>query len=73
MKGDSKVDDAVKSAADKPKIEEIRPDEDDDSQSCRTFVIHNEDHTLGNSLRYELQCYLLMFKLSYFSLVLYKK
>ncbi|ESO89545.1 hypothetical protein LOTGIDRAFT_125219, partial [Lottia gigantea] len=21
-------------------------------ESCKTFVMHNEDHTLGNSLRY---------------------
>ena len=33
------------------KLEEIKPEEDDASHSCRTFVIHNEDHTLGNSLR----------------------
>lgn len=35
----------------KNKVEEIRPDEDDDIHSCRTFVILNEDHTLGNPLR----------------------
>ena len=34
------------------KVEEIKPEEDDLSHSCRTFVIHNEDHTLGNALRY---------------------
>lgn len=33
------------------KVEEIRPEEDDNSHSCRTFVIHKEDHTLGNALR----------------------
>lgn len=33
------------------KIEEIKPEEDDDICSCRTFVIHKEDHTLGNALR----------------------
>lgn len=23
-----------------------------DDETCRTFVMHNEDHTLGNALRY---------------------
>ena len=36
------------------KVEEIKPEEDDSSHSCRTFVIHNEDHTLGNALRFEM-------------------
>jgi len=33
------------------KVEEIKPKVDDDNQTCRTFVINNEDHTLGNPLR----------------------
>ena len=38
------------------KVEEIKPEEDDSSHSCRTFVIHNEDHTLGNALRFVVHC-----------------
>ncbi|KAK3100107.1 hypothetical protein FSP39_014889 [Pinctada imbricata] len=35
----------------KPKLEVVEtPGEDD--ETCKTFVFHNEDHTLGNSLRY---------------------
>ncbi|XP_067950700.1 DNA-directed RNA polymerases I and III subunit RPAC2-like [Watersipora subatra] len=51
MSGD-KSDTGVKAGEEKVKIEEIRPNEDDESQSCRTFVLHEEDHTLGNALRY---------------------
>lgn len=51
MKSDAKTENTADVLKEKSKIEEIRPDEDDDSQSCRTFVIRNEDHTLGNSLR----------------------
>lgn len=40
------------SSTSRVKIEEIKPDDDSADQSCRTFVIHGEDHTLGNSLRY---------------------
>lgn len=31
---------------------EVAKLKDDDDERCRTFVLHNEDHTLGNSLRY---------------------
>ncbi|XP_071087882.1 DNA-directed RNA polymerases I and III subunit RPAC2-like isoform X1 [Haliotis cracherodii] len=37
----------------KPLLEVIQTGEEDD-ETCRTFVMHNEDHTLGNSLRYVL-------------------
>lgn len=28
------------------------PTGDPDDETCATFVLHEEDHTLGNSLRY---------------------
>lgn len=31
---------------------EILPPDDKDDETCCTFVLHDEDHTLGNSLRY---------------------
>lgn len=49
MKGDAKEEKPVTEST--AKVEEIRPEEDDESHSCRTFVIAKEDHTLGNALR----------------------
>ncbi|KXJ23972.1 DNA-directed RNA polymerases I and III subunit RPAC2 [Exaiptasia diaphana] len=31
---------------------EVIPTGDPDDETCATFVMHGEDHTLGNSLRY---------------------
>ncbi|KAM7443979.1 DNA-directed RNA polymerases I and III subunit RPAC2 [Porites harrisoni] len=31
---------------------EVMPTGDPDDETCATFVLHEEDHTLGNSLRY---------------------
>ncbi|XP_031561711.1 DNA-directed RNA polymerases I and III subunit RPAC2-like [Actinia tenebrosa] len=31
---------------------EVIPTGDPDDETCATFVMHEEDHTLGNSLRY---------------------
>ncbi|KAI0224743.1 DNA-directed RNA polymerases I and III subunit RPAC2 [Lamellibrachia satsuma] len=31
---------------------EIAPTDNCEDETCRTFVLHNEDHTLGNALRY---------------------
>lgn len=53
MKDETKT--STKAESTKVKIEEIRPHEDDESKSCRTFTIHNEDHTLGNALRLYLR------------------
>merc|ERR1712179_255744 len=36
--------------ANKPKLEVVASTSED--ESCKTFVLHSEDHTLGNSLRY---------------------
>ena len=33
----------------------LRQDEDDDSSTRGTMVLTNEDHTIGNALRYMLQ------------------
>ncbi|XP_013419941.1 DNA-directed RNA polymerases I and III subunit RPAC2-like [Lingula anatina] len=33
------------------RLEVVEPENPED-ETCRTFVMHNEDHTLGNSLRY---------------------
>ncbi|KAL9971845.1 hypothetical protein ACROYT_G018057 [Oculina patagonica] len=31
---------------------EVMPTGSEDDETCATFVLHEEDHTLGNSLRY---------------------
>ncbi|KAK2188395.1 hypothetical protein NP493_133g02008 [Ridgeia piscesae] len=31
---------------------EIAPTDNCEDETCKTFVLHNEDHTLGNALRY---------------------
>ncbi|XP_074650597.1 DNA-directed RNA polymerases I and III subunit RPAC2-like [Tubulanus polymorphus] len=31
---------------------EVVESEIPEDETCRTFILHNEDHTLGNSLRY---------------------
>lgn len=31
---------------------EVVKSNDEDNDRCSTFILHNEDHTLGNSLRY---------------------
>ncbi|XP_064614499.1 DNA-directed RNA polymerases I and III subunit RPAC2-like [Liolophura sinensis] len=38
----------------KRKLEVAQTTESSDDERCRTFVLHKEDHTLGNALRFML-------------------
>ncbi len=50
-------------------IQVILQDKDDDSGSNVTFAIANEDHTLGNSLRYMLMKEFVSFKLCFITIL----
>jgi len=48
---------AQSSSANVPKVEIVPNATDPNDETCRTFVINNEDHTIGNLLQFVINKY----------------